>query len=399
MAKILHVEDDPRNRLLVRKLLEAVGHEIADVTTGLDAVRVASEWRPDLILLDVNIPGLDGYEVTLRLRGIASLRDVPIVITAEGERRTSLAVGADAFVTKPIDATEFKRLIERVLRGHRDRTGEMDVHRLRERSQIIVERLERKVHELSESNARLQEMARLRREFLRNVSHELATPLTPVVGYLQLLREERMGPLSEGQTKALDAVHGSIQRFRSVVDTLIDVSALETGTMRFLFHECDFREVVQVALRELQGSAAQRRLSLDMADYPLPVQADRDKLRRAMVHILDNAYKFSGEGGEIAVRVSRATLPGGIPCAEFAVADSGPGIGAELRERIFEPFFQADGSVTRQYGGVGLGLAFAQRVVEAHEGQIVVESPPPLPIAGRSLRGSLVRLRIAAIAA
>src|SRR6201993_4314610 len=122
MSRVLHIEDDPRNRLLVRKLLAAEGHEVIDATDGLEGVRCALTLRPDLVLVDLNIPGLDGYEVTLRLRSEASLNGVPIVaITAEGDKETSFAVGCDGFVQKPIDARAFARHVRQFLGGHRER--------------------------------------------------------------------------------------------------------------------------------------------------------------------------------------------------------------------------------------------------------------------------------------
>src|SRR5437868_876536 len=121
MSRVLHIEDDPRNRLLVRKLLTADGHDVIDAADGLEGVRLALTQRPDLVLVDLNIPGLDGYEVTLRLRSEASLKGVPIVaITAEGDRETSFAVGCDGFVQKPIDARSFASLIGRYLKGAKE---------------------------------------------------------------------------------------------------------------------------------------------------------------------------------------------------------------------------------------------------------------------------------------
>src|SRR5580693_344921 len=124
MSRVLHIEDDPRNRLLVRKLLAADGHEVIDAADGLEGVRLAIAQRPDLVLVDLNIPGLDGYEVTLRLRGEAALRGVPIIaITAEGDKETSFAVGCDGFVQKPIDARQFAAQVANYIRGHRERVA------------------------------------------------------------------------------------------------------------------------------------------------------------------------------------------------------------------------------------------------------------------------------------
>src|SRR5438128_2397778 len=113
MARIVHIEDEPANRLLVRKLLGRAGHEVIDAEDGIQGVKLAVSSKPDLVLVDLNIPGLDGFEVTLRLRGEAGLRGVPIVaITAEGDRDTSLSVGCDGFLQKPIDAKTFAATID-----------------------------------------------------------------------------------------------------------------------------------------------------------------------------------------------------------------------------------------------------------------------------------------------
>jgi len=232
MSRVLHIEDEPRNRLLVRKLLAADGHEVIDATDGLEGVRFALAHRPDLVLVDLNVPGLDGYEVTLRLRSEPSLNGVPIIaITAEGDRDTSFAVGCDGFIQKPIDARSFASIVQRYLSGHRepytssaDATGE----RLRLQSHRIVGHLEQKVAELSAANERLREIERLRTSFYRNISHELATPMTPIVGYLRMLLDEELGPVNKPQAKAMRAMDDCVRRLRATLDNLIDVTARET---------------------------------------------------------------------------------------------------------------------------------------------------------------------------
>src|SRR5690348_13678603 len=220
MPRILHIEDDPANRLLVRKLLQSAGHEVIDAADGLEGVRLACAQRPDLVLVDLNIPGLDGFEVTLRLRGEPSLAGVPIVaITAEGDRETSLAVGCDGFLQKPIDARSFSSVIQRYLKGAKESPapGAKSSARLMEQSQRIVAHLEEKVAELSRANARLRELDHARTEFYRNISHELATPMTPIVGYVKLLKDEELGPLNKSQKKALLAMEDCVRDRKSVV--------------------------------------------------------------------------------------------------------------------------------------------------------------------------------------
>jgi signal transduction histidine kinase len=392
MPSVLHIEDDPVNRRLVAKLLAKAGYDVVDAATGLSGIRLAAERRPDLVLVDINIPDLDGYEVILRLRGMPDLEGVPIVaITAEGDKHTSLAVGADGFIGKPIDARSFPRTVERFLRGHKERSDSTERH-LRDRSQKIVERLERKVIELLEANARLEEMARLRREFLRNVTHELATPMTPVVGYLRLLLEEELGELTPLQRKCLNSVLDSTQRLRSVVDTLLDVSSLETQRMHFYEREYDVATLVRQTTDAAWTRFGDAGIELITREVePELTTGDPEKLGRALSHVLDNAVKFTPRGGKVAVEVWREG-----DHYVIGVADSGPGVRPDQLARILEPFYQVDGSVTRSHGGVGLGLAFAQRVCEAMGGSVVVTSPPGVEVAGTRLSGTLVRLSVAA---
>ncbi len=396
MARILHIEDDPKNRLLVRKLLSAAGHEVVEAEGGLEGIRLAAERRPDLVLVDLYIPDLDGYEVTLRLRSMKALEGVPIVaVTAEGDREISLAVGADGFIAKPIDATRFARLIERFLRGHKERGTSRASQQLRIASQRIVERLERKVVELSEANARLEEMMRLRREFLRNLSHELATPMTPIVGYLKLLLDEELGPLTPVQKKSLAAVSSSTERLRNLIDTLLDVSSFETGRMHFYSRDYDFARTAARALEQVRPRFDERKVEVHVEPAPagLKGKGDPEKLRRAMVHVFDNAAKFTPEGGQVAVAIER--VDGETEAYyELRVADDGPGVPPEQVPRVLDAFYQADGSVTRAHGGVGLGLAFARQVASAMGGEVRVHSPPEHEIAGCALDGTEVVLRV-----
>jgi signal transduction histidine kinase len=306
-------------------------------------------------------------------------------------------VGADGFIAKPIEAGRFTQLVERYLRGHREHADETGEIRLRERSQKIVERLEKKVGELIDANRRLEETSRLRREFLRNLSHELATPMTPVVGYLRLLLGGELGGLSEMQKKCLRQVEQSTQRLRSLIDTLLDVSQLETGRLQFFHGQYDFLAIAQRALDELKPRFEDQGVALSIEparDVSFVGLGDADKLQRAMVHVLDNAMKFTPRGGQVCVAVRRGFVPGAGEWFGLFVADSGPGVAPEQIPKILQPFYQVDGSVTRSHGGVGLGLAFARRVCEASGGGIDIQSPPSEAIAGYTLGGTCVTLRV-----
>ncbi len=388
MPKILHIEDDPANRLLVRKLLTPAGFEVVDAVDGLEGIRKALAERPDLVLVDIAIPGLDGYEVTLRLRAEPTLRGVPIVaITAEGNRDTSLAVGCDGYLQKPIDARSFADTVRGYMAGRResaspDATGQ----HLRMQSQRIVAHLEQKIAELSAANRRLLELDAAKKEFYRNISHELATPMTPIVGYLKLLIDGELGDVTTPQQKALRAMDDCVQRLRRLIDSLLDVTALETGRMRFAYREYDMTELLRQSIaRQPALDGGGLRL---VADLPkrgaLMGSGDVERLGRAIDHLLDNATKFTPAGGKVGIRARR--LPSGH--LEVCIADSGPGVPGEKAQRLFEPFYQVDGSPTRSHGGTGVGLAIVRGVAVGHGGDIRMASPAGEEILGEPFNGA-----------
>ena len=370
MPRILHIEDDPANRLLVRKLLGPAGFDVIDAVDGLEGIRKALSERPDLVLVDIAIPGLDGYEVTLRLRAEPSLRGMPIVaITAEGNRDASLAVGCDGFLQKPIDARSFAETVRGYLEGRRESSPpDAANEQLRLQTQRIVTHLEQKVAELMAANRRLLELDQAKKEFYRNISHELATPMTPIVGYLKLLIDGELGELDTPQKKALRAMDDCVQRLRRLIDALLDVTALETGKMRFAYREYDLGDVVREAIaRQPAFDAGRMRL---VADLPrrgtLVGSGDVERVGRALDQLLDNAIKFTPAGGTVGVRARKLTS-GHL---EVCIADTGPGIPSEKARQLFEPFYQVDGSPTRSHGGTGIGLAIVRGVAHGHGGDV-----------------------------
>ena len=178
--------------------------------------------------------------------------------------------------------------------------------RLRAQSHRIVAHLEEKVAELSQANERLLELDRARKEFYRNISHELATPMTPIVGYLKLLGRRRARP-DEHRADQGPARHGRLRRrLRALIDNLLDVSGLETGSMRFLHRDYDFLDTTRRAVARMRRRFAEQRVTLveELPRGPLPGWGDAERLSRAMMQLLENAAKFTPQGGYVGVRVS-----------------------------------------------------------------------------------------------
>jgi signal transduction histidine kinase len=387
VPRVLHIEDDPANRLLVRKILTPAGFEVVDAVDGLDGIQKACADPPDLVLVDIAIPGLDGYEVTLRLRAEPKLGKVPIVaITAEGSRETSLAVGCDGYIEKPIDARSFPDTVRGYLGGQKETPSAGHEDTLRRQSQRIVGHLEQKLQQLSDANRRLLLLDEARKEFYRNISHELSTPMTPIVGYVRLLCDGELGPLTPPQERALNAIDECAGRLRGLIDNLLDVTAIETDRMRFVFKDYELGAVCRRVVERHASGFEQRRIHfvVDIALQPMKGVGDPERLGRALEQLLSNALKFTPEGGTVFVRVG----PHDDSQYEIRVSDSGPGVPAEVATRVFEPFFQADGSVTRSYGGAGVGLAVVRGVARGHGGVVTLRSPANDEVGGERLSGA-----------
>lgn len=385
MAQILHIDASEEVHRAVKDFLGA-DHDIEQTASGVLGARTAAEDVPQLILVGARTQDLDAYETTLRLRSMKELSGVPIVLIAShSHRRACFAAGADGVLAYPPVKSAVVDIVSRFLAGDRDvreETGEID---LREHSHRIVTRLEDKVVELSRANERLEEIARQRREFLRNVSHELATPMTPIVGYLKLLLNNELGEVTPLQRKSLGAVQRSVVRLRDLIDTLLDISAFERGRLHFYDRPYDFVGLARLALKRAQDGVAGEANVQAVIPQELPSRGDPDKLRRAMVHVIQNALKFSPRGAPIHIVVS-----GDARECTFEVTDQGPGIAKDDLARVLEPFYQVDGSPTRLHEGVGLGLAFALKIARGMGGDLEVESPPT-----NAKAGTRVVLRVA----
>jgi len=397
MPRVLHIEDDPANRLLVRKLLTPAGFEVVDAVDGLDGVKKATEGSYDLVLVDIAIPGLDGYEVTLRLRSEPALKEVPIVaITAEGSRNTSLSVGCDGFLQKPIDARSFVKTLEGYLKGQKEGlTPEQTGEHLRKQSQRIAHHLEQKVDELSKANQRLIELDQARKEFYRNISHELSTPMTPIVGYTKLLLDQELGELKAPQQKALRSMQDCVERLRGLIDNLLDITGIETGRLRFANQPYDVVSAVRAAIeatspgREKKSQKLASEFGLDAAE----ARGDGRRVGRAVEQLLENASKFAPSGTTLGLRLRLLGVGSGQ--FEVLVVDQGGGIPAELSERVFEPFFQIDGSPTRAQGGTGVGLAVVRGVARGHGGDAQVLPRGSETLGGVIFNGAALRFVVA----
>lgn len=221
--------------------------------------------------------------------------------------------------------------------------------------------------------AREHELERMKTEFLQNISHELRTPLTPIKGYAELLNARELP--SDKTKRFAGGILESTERLERIVGLLVDFADMESGRLAPRSRPVDLGSLIGALAREWGARSDKHRLITDI-DPELPrVSGDERLLRRSLEEILDNAIKFSPEGGTIRLEArSPGGLFGDVPVVEIAVTDEGIGIPSEDLPYVFADFRQADSSETRTYGGLGLGLAFVQRIVDAHRGEVAVES-------------------------
>jgi CheY-like chemotaxis protein len=272
--RILYVEDDPSSARLVQRILEAEGFEVYTVADGMAALEAARQLRPTLILMDINISGLDGYEVTTRLRTLEEVKEVPIVAvtaaTLRGDRERALIAGCDGYIPKPIDVDRFPDQVRAFLGGMRERieSPQEKTDYLVEYSRRLVERLEEKIRELEKAHAELKRMDQMKTDFIILAGHELRTPLTAIYGYTQILLslpDIPGSPDEEGSPRyLLDQVVHATRRLSQVVDDILNVFMIESNKLELSISPVSLSMLVQMwcAISAIWGQNGSWLLSL-----------------------------------------------------------------------------------------------------------------------------------------
>jgi two-component system, sensor histidine kinase and response regulator len=351
--RILIVDDSPDNIFLIQSILQEEGYAIETAENGEEALAKIDEFSPDLILLDVMMPVMDGYEVTRRVRNNAALPFMPILlITAYDQLSVArgLDTGADDFIRKPVEYDELMARVRSLLRLK---------HSVDERDQIASQR----------------------EDFVSRLTHDLRTPMVAADRMLSLLSQGVMGDLSSDVQEAIDIMSRSNQNLLTMVNTLLEVYRYEAGRKALIFSPVDLTTLAGEVVEELSPIAIDKGLVLQMGEMPtnpLLVKGDRLELHRVMTNLVGNAVKFTDRGSvTLDLVVSQGNLGGdarsskrALPIVNLSVRDTGAGIPTEEHAMLFESFVTGK----HKRSGSGLGLHLTRRIVEAHNGEIKVSS-------------------------
>lgn len=345
LPSMLIVDDEPSNRRLLERYLRGEGYRVRCACDGPEALELARQEAPDVVLLDVMMPGMTGYEVCEELKTDPACRlsQVMLVTALDSmpDRVVGLDTGADDYISKPVRRAEFLAKVRALLRARR----------------LLLE-LEGAREAIAARNAELE----LKKTLAETLVHDLKGPLSMILGNLDLLEMRAGEPLQP----LIDRSKQGAKRMRKMILDLLDVEKLEQGRLEPELEQTDASMLIHEALEDAELPAASKDVKLKLdAPHPTWVRADAELLRRVVDNLVANAVKHSPRDGQ--VEVSLRQVEGGV---EIVVADEGPGVPEQFRDRIFEKYGRVDDASCAGTSNRGLGLTFCRLAVEAHGGRI-----------------------------
>jgi len=351
--RILAVDDDRINLRIIGGILRNEGYELAEAASGEQALEVYKTFQPNLVLLDVMMPGIDGFATCRTLKKTYGDKCAPVIFVTAKSEADDVVMGFDAggvdYLTKPFRP---KEVVARI-RTHLS-------------NQQLVEQQKDLVAQLSKANA-------AKDRFLGMCAHDLRNPLSSIRGLAELMDENAIGILTPEQREIVQTIHGASQSMLQLVNELLDVATIEAGHLKLEKTPTNIVEIVERSVHLSNIEAAKKNTKIELVKLPTDpiVEVDSNKIRQVVDNLINNAVKYSPRGSIITVLIhSNGTVAG------FAVRDSGPGIPENERHKLFKDYGRLSTQPTGGEKSTGLGLAICRKIVEAHDGTIGVDNIP-----------------------
>lgn len=366
MAKnptILIVDDEETNIRLLKAMLAPKGYDLREAARGEEALLLATDILPDMIILDVMMPGIDGFEVCQRLKEDDKTKIIPVImVTALSEKQHRLKAmecGADDFISKPVDLTELHIRVKSLLRIKANE------------DELLLN-----YKEILAKNAELKELEKIRDGLVHMIVHDLRSPIGAISASLQLLLMEKQNLIVPQQERIQQSLY-FCQELNRMIQTLLDINKIEEGKLQLKREMTNVVELIEDSLRRFHPTVEERKISLCLSrteDIPL-VPIDQEIIKRVIANLVDNAIRYTPKGGNVAVAANFSPERGSL-C--LSVKDNGIGLPKQYHQKIFDKFEQVQLKKDGYRGGSsGLGLTFCKMAVESHGGKIWVESEGP----------------------
>ena len=377
-GRILIVDDTPRNIEILSEILGPDGYELSSAADGETGLQRARADKPDLVLLDLVLPGIMGIEV-LEILKQEQPQTTVILTTAYGSEETAIQAmrrGVNDYIInkRPFDPSEVREVVRRAIGESRLRqenfrlTHELEL--VNQQLQEYAGHLERNIEELRSANERLKELDRMKASFFSMISHELRHPLTVAKGYLELIETGSGGEVTAEMRRYLHIINDNFDHLAEMIDDLLDLSRMESGRYHIQRQAVRPSGIINHTIQAFTASAHEKELGLESQlpeSLPL-VSADPLRVVQVLTNLLQNAIKFTPNGGTITVSACESG-----PDVQFSVTDTGIGIPPVELNRIFDRFYQVRRDDSN-LGGAGLGLAICKEIIRLHGGRIWAES-------------------------